>query len=108
MIKLKTTSKEKKVNNTKLINTGYLKLDYVSRQVENKSIVKNSILLAHTLSTVADFNISFLADLIDEILKNSNLNLIYRPHPRDLYDLELKKNVEKINNRFSLNKKFFG
>ena len=101
--------RKKKVNNTKLINTGYLKLDYVSRQVENKSIVKNSILLAPTLSTMLqDFNISFfLADLIDEILKNSNLNLIYRPHPRDLYDLELKKNVEKINNRFSLNKKFF-
>ena len=101
--------KKKLVNKTKLINTGYLKLDYVDKEIKNMTIERNSILLAPTLSSMlSSFNLSdYLIDLIDEILKNNNLNIIYRPHPRDLYDLRLKEKVDHIDEIFSSNEKFF-
>ncbi|MDA9616026.1 CDP-glycerol glycerophosphotransferase family protein [Candidatus Pelagibacter sp.] len=96
-------------NNTKLINTGYLKLDHVNKKIQNHSNKKDSILIAPTLSTrLKNFNINQdLIKLIETILNNGKLNLIYRPHPADIYNLQLKKNVYKIYDRFKLNKNFF-
>ena len=108
--KITTYVKKNNLNSkTNLINTGYLKLDYVSKKLENQSIVQDSILLAPTLSRrLKDFNMNFdLINLIKEILNNNKLNLIYRPHPGDIHDIELKKSVDKINDIFKTTKNFF-
>ena len=96
-------------NSTNLINTGYLKLDHVSKKISNDSITPDSILLAPTLSTrLKDFNLNIhLYTLIEKILSNSELNLIYRPHPADIYSKQLKNNVDKIYKKFSSNNKFY-
>ena len=100
--------KNNQINNTKLINTGYLKLDHVTRKIENYGVKEDSILLAPTLSTrLKNFNInSYLINLIEKILNDNKFNLIYRPHPADIYNLQLKKDVDKINDIFNSNRNF--
>tara|TARA_B110000114_G_scaffold161213_1_gene178394 strand:+ start:2096 stop:3220 length:1125 start_codon:yes stop_codon:yes gene_type:complete len=100
--------KNNQINNTKLINTGYLKLDHVTRKIENYAVKEDSILLAPTLSTrLKNFNInSYLINLIEKILNDNKFNLIYRPHPADIYNLQLKKDVDKINDIFNSNRNF--
>ena len=97
------------INKTKLINTGYLKLDYVNNKLKNYKAKEDSIILAPTLSIrLRDFNLnSHLYEIIETILNNTELNLIYRPHPADIYNPLLKKNVENISKSFNSNKKFY-
>jgi len=81
-------SKIKKVHKksyTKIINTGYLKLDHLIKKIkQNKK--GNSILIAPGYSlNYKDHNIyEYLEKIIINILDNTKKKIIFRPHPLDL------------------------
>ena len=92
-----------------LINTGYLKLDLIYKRVfrKNKKITKK-ILIAPVYSKA---NKKFtLSDKLDEIigliLKGSNYEIIYRPHPLDLTAQGSVKLLEKIITKYKNNRRF--
>ena len=89
-------------NKTSLINTGYLKLDHVYKNLKKNNLVEESILLAPTLSSMlTDYNLDkFVDSMIGEILKNDNFKLIYRPHPGDLINKEKKIIIKNIYEKY--------
>ena len=83
---------------TKVLNTGYLKLDHVSEIIKSKKIKKErntKVLLAPTaIKHYPNINMSKEMDkLIFALIKN-NFEIIYRPHPMDLTN---KGNIELVN-----------
>jgi CDP-glycerol glycerophosphotransferase (TagB/SpsB family) len=78
-------SKFQKNNKVKIINTGYLKLDHVSKKLKKNSNVNFLILIAPTASNhYKNINLSaHLLKMIQFLIKN-NFKIIYRPHPMDL------------------------
>ena len=92
---------------TRFINTGYLKLDNVIRELKKEKILKNKILIAPTYSLMMkDFNISKnLIKVIDTLLGLKE-NIIYRPHPIDLTNRGNKKLINLIKDKFSKRKNF--
>jgi CDP-glycerol glycerophosphotransferase (TagB/SpsB family) len=74
-----------KINKVKIINTGYLKLDHVSKKLRKKSDAEFIILIAPTASNhYKNINLSSnLLKMINFLIKN-NYKVIYRPHPMDL------------------------
>ncbi len=97
------------INKPKIINTGYLKLDHVNKIVNEKEEVEDSILLAPTKSQVfLEYDMSEHIDkVINKILSNKDLKIIYRPHPGDLKDPLQRKKIFKTNELFNSNKQFF-
>ena len=81
-----------------IINTGYLKLDHVSRELKNIKEKEDSILLAPTASRhYKQFNLSLNLNKLIKFLLNKNFKVIYRPHPMDLTNKgELHKTQETI------------
>ena len=100
---------KKNINNTKLINTGYLKLDHVSKKIFGKKNIQDSILLAPTLSSMfLEFNISsMLESLIEKILNENEFKLIYRPHPGDIKNQIQQKRIKEIQRKFKKNENFY-
>ena len=108
------TSKKKLINTTmiksnknkiSLINTGYLKLDHVHKNLKENNLAEESILLAPTLSSMLiDYNLDkFVDSIIEEILKNMKFKLIYRPHPGDLINKEKKIVIKNIYEKYKNN-----
>jgi hypothetical protein len=91
-----------------LINTGYLKLDYVKKKLNFLKNKKDSILIAPTVSSqMKEFNISHdLIKIIKILLKNTKEKIIYRPHPLDLTKKGNINFIKKIVNIFKNNKDF--
>ena len=89
-------------NKISLINTGYLKLDHVYKNLKENNSVEESILLAPTLSSMlTDYNLDkFVDSMIGEILKNDKFKLIYRPHPGDLINKEKKTVIKNIYEKY--------
>lgn len=89
-------------NKISLINTGYLKLDHVYKNLKENNLVEESILLAPTLSSMLiDYNLDKSVDsIIEEILKNDKFKLIYRPHPGDLINKEKKTVIKNIYEKY--------
>lgn len=89
-------------NKISLINTGYLKLDHVYKNLKEDNTVEESIMLAPTLSSMLiDYNLDkFVDSIIEEILKNDEFKLIYRPHPGDLINKEKKKIIKNIYEKY--------
>ena len=87
---------------TSLINTGYLKLDHVYQNLKNSNSIEDSILLAPTLSSMLiDYNLDrFLDAIIEEILKNDQFKVIYRPHPGDIINKEKNLTIKNINEKY--------
>ena len=93
-----------------LINTGYLKLDYISEQLKQTTDQEDSVLLAPTLSSMLiEYNLNdHLDTIIGELLKNTKNKIIYRPHPGDVRDkiqnIKIKKIIQKYknNNHFTI------
>ena len=86
----------------KLIVIGYYKLDYLLKN--QKKVRKDSIIIAPT-NYLSFKNLSlynFLKQIIKNLLKNTSLNIIFRPHPSNLNSFKVKE----INNLFKKNKKF--
>ncbi len=75
----------KKNFDVEIINTGYLKLDHVSRELKNIKEKEDSILLAPTARRhYKKFNLSLNLNKLVTFLLNKNFKVIYRPHPMDL------------------------
>ena len=89
-------------NKISLINTGYLKLDHVYKNLKENNSVEESILLAPTLSSMlTDYNLDkFVDSIIEEILRNDKFKLIYRPHPGDLINKEKKIVIKNIYEKY--------
>tara|TARA_B100001057_G_C22865499_1_gene956314 strand:+ start:3549 stop:4721 length:1173 start_codon:yes stop_codon:yes gene_type:complete len=89
-------------NKISLINTGYLKLDHVYKNLKENNTVEESIMLAPTLSSMLiDYNLDkFVDSIIEEILKNDEFKLIYRPHPGDLINKEKKIIIKNIYEKY--------
>ena len=89
-------------NKISLINTGYLKLDHVYKNLKENNLPEESILLAPTLSSMlTDYNLDkFVDSIIEEILKNHKFKLIYRPHPGDLINKEKKIVIKNVYERY--------
>ena len=95
--KLKKYVKYKKYLKTKITNTGYLKLDHVTRILKNKKNKESHILIAPTGSNFYK-NLNLSSNLLDMIyfLLKKKYKIIYRPHPMDLTkkgNNQLVKNV---------------
>ena len=92
----------------KLINTGYLKLDNVIKELKKIKNIKNHILVAPTFSgSMKSYNMSDkLKDIIEGILLKRE-KVIFRPHPLDLTNKGNPHNVERILNKFKKNDNFF-
>jgi len=78
-------AKDKKFKISKIINTGYLKLDHVFKKLNKIKRKNNYILVAPTASNhYKNINLSNqLTGLINFLLIKKN-KVIYRPHPMDL------------------------
>ena len=89
-------------NKISLINTGYLKLDHVYKNLKENNLPEESILLAPTLSSMlTDYNLDkFVDSIIEEILKNHKFKLIYRPHPGDLINKEKKIVIKNVYEKY--------
>jgi hypothetical protein len=91
-------------NEPEIIDTGYLKLDYLLKKNKKKKLKKNSIIIAPT-----DFKafkkyslVKKLPELIDILIKRLNIQIIFRPHPSNRDSIE----VLNINKKFSKFKRF--
>ena len=91
-----------------LVNTGYLKLDHVYKKLTNNKKPEDTILLAPTLSSMlTHLNLDeFLEPIIDELLKNTEFKLIYRPHPGDKNDSKKKLMIQNIVEKNRNNERF--
>ena len=89
-----------------LIETGYVKLDYIRKNVDSDKIIKkNSIVIAPTnlLSFEKLSMINYLEELINILLANVKSEIIFRPHPSNRKDQKILK-IERI---FKNNKNFY-
>ena len=91
-----------------LINTGYLKLDHVYKELKKESLIEDSILIAPTLSSMLlDYNLdNFLDKMIQELLTNDRFKIIYRPHPGDVIHKEKRLIINNIYEKYRDNKNF--
>ena len=91
-----------------LINTGYLKLDKVSKELKTIKNTKNHILLAPTFSGhMPKYNMSGKLELIIDCILQKKEKIIFRPHPLDLTEKGNLKNIQKIIKKYKDNSNFF-
>ena len=92
----------------KLMETGYLKLDYLRKKIKLDRKIDNSIVIAPTdyqhvekLSIYDD-----LENLIKNILSNTKFEIFFRPHPSNRNTLKILNivNTFKNNGNFKLDK----
>ena len=92
----------------KLINTGYLKLDKVIRELKKIKNTKNYILLAPTASKqMTSYNLSSKLNIIIDNLLDKGEKVIFRPHPLDLTIKGNFKGNKKIVEKYKNNSNFF-
>ena len=90
-----------------LINTGYLKLDKVIKELKKIKNTKNYILLAPTFSgQMKNYNMSSELDTIIDNLLIRGEKIILRPHPLDLTLKGNIKNIKKIVEKYKDNNSF--
>lgn len=88
---------------TKVINTGYLKLDHVNLELKKIKKIKNKfcILIAPTASKhYSQENLSLNLDAIINFLVKNKYEIIYRPHPMDLTIKGNPDLIKKITNKY--------
>jgi len=91
-----------------LINTGYLKLDKVMKELKKIKNTKNHILLTPTFSgQMKNYNMSSKLDIIIDNILNIGEKIIFRPHPLDLTLKGNLKNIKKIIEKYENNSNFF-
>ena len=90
-----------------LVDTGYLKLDNVIKELKKIKNVKSHILVAPTFSGILkNYNMSDKLHIIIESILLKGEKVIFRPHPLDLTNKGNINKVEKILNRFKKNVNF--
>ena len=94
------------VNIPKIMETGYLKLDYLRRNIKVHNSINNNIVIAPTIHKHVK-KLSIFDDLkkiIEILLTNTASKIIFRPHPIDRkthLTLEIEESF-KNNNNFKL------
>ena len=99
----------KSVEKTKVINTGYLKLDHITNILKKKKQIKNkfSILIAPTASKhYVKYNLSSDLNSMINFLLKKNYRIIYRPHPLDLTKKGNYNLVKRIADKYQEFKNF--
>lgn len=93
---------------TKIINTGYLKLDHMHNKTKKVTSAK-SILIAPGFSLCyKQLNMSVkLEKIFFKVLNTTEKNIIYRPHPLDLTHKGNQILTNKIKEKYINNKRFF-
>jgi len=92
----------------KLVNTGYLKLDKVIKELKKVKNLKNYILVAPTFSEqMKNYNMSNKLKVIIESILLRGEKVIFRPHPLDLTNKGNPHIMEKILNKFKKYDNFF-
>jgi hypothetical protein len=93
---------------TKIINTGYLKLDHIHNKTR-KITNSKSILIAPGFSLCyKQLNMSEkLEKIFFKILNTTEKNIIYRPHPLDITHKGNQVLTTKIKEKYLNNKRFF-
>ena len=85
---------------------GYPKLDFLEKKIKNNAKSENdSIIIAPTnIDAIPEFSlINNLKELIDELLRKTDLNIIFRPHPSN----RLHGKILQIKNFFGTYAKFY-
>ena len=91
-----------------LINTGYLKLDKVMKELKEIKNIKSHILLAPTFSgQMKNYNMSSKLDTVIDNILRSGEKIIFRPHPLDLTTNGKIKDIHKIVEKYNINSNFF-
>ena len=91
-----------------LINTGYLKLDKVMKELKKIKNTKSHILLAPTFSVqMKNYNMSGKLDIIIDNILHTGEKIIFRPHPLDLTPRGKHKDIKKIVEKYKNNSNFF-
>ena len=91
-----------------LINTGYLKLDKVMKELKEIKNIKSHILLAPTFSgQMKNYNMSSKLDIIIDNILLTGEKIIFRPHPLDLTSKGKIKDIQKIFEKYKNNSNFF-
>jgi hypothetical protein len=90
----------------RIMETGYVKLDYLRKNIHlDKTIKNNSIIIAPTnpfaIEKLSIFN--YLDELIDILLANVKFEIMFRPHPSNRKDQKILKIVRTFKN----NKNFY-
>ena len=92
----------------KLMETGYLKLDYLRKKIKLDRKIDNSIVIAPTdYQHVGKLSIyDDLENLIKNILSNTKFEIFFRPHPSNRNTLKILNivNTFKNNGNFKLDK----
>ena len=89
------------------MNTGYLKLDHVCRELKNIKVKEDSVLIAPTASIhYKKFNLSLNLNKLIKFLLDKNFKVIYRPHPMDLTKKGNTIKTEDTIRKFQDNKNF--
>lgn len=93
---------------TKLINTGYLKLDNIKKKLGKNKNKNKKILIAPGYSyAFKKYNMyQHLEKIIENLLSKTNEKIIYRPHPLDLTNKGDLKTINKILYKFKKNHNF--
>lgn len=110
--KFPESKKRSEINNTRIIPTGYPRLDYLSKNApKNKN--KDAIIIApaNFLAYPEHTIINHLENIIFSLLENFNYQIIYRPHPNNIIsnsNRSKKTNnlIYKIKEKFKKYKKF--
>ena len=91
----------------KLIDTGYLKLDNVIKELKKIKNKKSYVLIAPTFSgQMSQYNMSDNLEIMIERILLEGEKLIFRPHPLDLTKKGNINRVKKIFNKFRKNQNF--
>jgi len=90
-----------------LVDTGYLKLDNVIKELKKIKNTKSHILVAPTFSgQMKNYNMNDSLQIIIKSILLKGEKVIFRPHPLDLTNKGNINRVEKILNRFKKNVNF--
>ena len=95
--------KQKNIKKAEVVNTGYLKLDHVSKLLKKYRKEKNKfcILIAPTaLKHYSKDNLSSNLESMVNFLVKKKYEIIYRPHPMDLTKKGDINVVNKIKNKY--------
>lgn len=87
-----------------IIIVGYAKLDFINKNFESSTHIKNQIIIAPTnIYSFPDLEITrHLKKIIEGIFANTGFDVVYRPHPANRYDPKIIeiKNYFKNSSRF--------
>jgi len=88
----------------KIIETGYLKLDYLKKNINSDRLINNSIVIAPTDYRLME-NFSMFNDIIiiiNNLLLETSFNIVFRPYPAN----RNAPNTLQINKIYESNKRY--